>query len=167
MQSGGNVLLPDGKGERSPVAVHCRVERFYLSAHADRGGLLGMIHRYPSGKVLLTHGEVSARYNMAGYLNTKLEMALPKASELVPLEDTGRRRGAFICTNKKMEAIREKHARGKVELHYDPETHQLIVDLPDDIKGSLFGEGSYTLEVLRGKLSKIKLQERTWARKRT
>jgi len=160
LQSGGDVLLPNGDGGRSPVSAVCRVERFYLSAHADRSGLLGMIHRYPSGKVILTHGEVSARHNMAGYLNTKLEVALPKAGDMVALEDTGRRRGAFIRANKKQEAIREKHARAKVELHYDPETHQLIIDLPDDLNKSLFGEGSYTLEVLRGKLSKIKLRER-------
>ena len=31
--------------------------------------------------------------------------------------------------------------------------------LPADLDGSLFGEGDYTLEVLRGKLSRIKLRE--------
>ena len=35
-------------------AVGC----FYLSAHADRGVLLGMIARYQPGKVILRHGEL-------------------------------------------------------------------------------------------------------------
>ncbi|GGI93423.1 MBL fold metallo-hydrolase RNA specificity domain-containing protein [Deinococcus wulumuqiensis] len=73
LQQGGEVLLPDGKGGREAIAAYARVERFYLSAHADRGGLLGMIARYSPGKVLLTHGELGPRSNLAGYLNSKYE----------------------------------------------------------------------------------------------
>ena len=160
LQQGGEVLLPGGQGGLEPVPAYSRVERFYLSAHADRGGLLGMIARYGPGKVILTHGEVRARANLAGYLNTKHEVGLPQAGELVPLQDSGRRRGTFMNTApKKLEALKERHARATVRVTYDPGTHEVRLKLPTDLDGSLFGEGEYTLEVLRGKLSRVKLRE--------
>lgn len=161
LQQGGEVMLPNGRGGLEAVSAYSRVERFYLSAHADRGGMLGMIARYSPGKVLLTHGEVAPRNNMAGYLNSKYDVSLPVAGEIVELQDSGRRRGAFInAGKKKLEAVKERHAKAKVEVTYDPEHHVLVVDLPETIDGSLFGEGEYTLEVLRGKLTRIKLRER-------
>jgi Cft2 family RNA processing exonuclease len=161
LQQGGDVLLPDGRGGREPVPAYARVERFYLSAHADRGGLLGMIARYSPGKVLLTHGEVAPRHNLAGYLDTKYDVELPRAGQVVTLRDSGKRRGGFLNTTpKKLEALKERHARGKVELRYDAERHAVVIDLPQDLDASLFGEGEYTLEVLRGKLSRLKLKER-------
>lgn len=161
LQQGGEVLLPDGRGGREAVPAYSKVERFYLSAHADRGGLLGMIARYSPGKVLLTHGEVSPRNNMAGYLDTKYDVGLPAAGEVVELQDSGRRKGAFLNTGKKkLEALKERHAKAKVDVSYDPQRHAVVIELPDNMDGSLFGEGEYTLEVLRGKLSRIKLRER-------
>ena len=47
-----------------------------------------------------------------------------------------------------------------MQLSYDAETHEVRFSLPENLDGSLFGEGEYTLEVLRGKLSRIKLNER-------
>ena len=160
LQQGGDVLLPDGKGAREAVSAYCRIERFYLSAHADRGGMLGLISRYSPGKILLTHGEVRARNNMARYLNTKHEVSLPVAGEIVSLQDSGRRRGTFIkLAPKKLEALKEKHARVKVQVRYDPEAHEVRIALPGNLDGAMFGEGEYTLEVLRGKLSRVKLIE--------
>jgi uncharacterized protein len=161
LQQGGEVQLPDGRGGREAVPAYARVERFYLSAHADRGGLLGMIARYAPGRVLLTHGEVSARHNLAGYLNTRQDVGLPVAGEVVPLQDSGRRRGQFISTApRKLGALKERHARAKVEVSYDADQHRLVVQLPGTLDGALFGDGTYTLEVLRGQLSRIKLNER-------
>ena len=161
LQQGGEVMLPDGKGGREAISAYARVERFYLSAHADRGGLIGLISRYAPGKVLLTHGEVAPRANLAGYLNTKYDVNLPTAGEEIELKDSGRRKGAFINTSKKkLEALKEKHARTAVQVRYDPDTHEVRITLPDKLDGSLFGEGEYTLEVLRGKLSRIKLNQR-------
>ncbi|GGL79029.1 hypothetical protein GCM10010840_16120 [Deinococcus aerolatus] len=155
------MLLPDGRGGREPIPASSRIERFYLSAHADRGGLLGMIARYSPGKVLLTHGDVAPRTNMAGYLNSKYEVALPKVGEVIELQDSGRRKGAFLnAGKKKLEALKERHARGKVQVRYDAEQHAVVIELPQEVDGTLFGEGEYTLEVLRGKLSRIKLRER-------
>ncbi|MFB9994998.1 MBL fold metallo-hydrolase RNA specificity domain-containing protein [Deinococcus oregonensis] len=161
LQQGGEVMLPDGNGSLEPIPAYSRVERFYLSAHADRGGLLGMIARYQPGKVILTHGEVRARTNMAGYLNTKQDVSLPTAGEVVALQDSGKRRGSFInLAPKKLEALKERHARTTVTVRYDATTHELAIQLPQQLDGSLFGEGEYTLEVLRGKLTRIKLKER-------
>ena len=161
LQQGGDVSLPDGRGGREAVPAYARVERFYLSAHADRGGLIGMIARYSPGKVLLTHGELGPRSNLAGYLNSKYEVGLPAAGEVVELQDSGRRRGSFLNTSpRKLEALKEHHARGKVDVRYDAARHQVVIQLPQEIDGQLFGEGEYTLEVLRGKLSRIKLRER-------
>lgn len=161
LQQGGEVMLPDGNGGREAVPAYSRVERFYLSAHADRGGMLGMIARYSPGKVILTHGEVSARNNMAGYLNTKYDVGLPTAGEVVELRDSGKRRGSFISTSpKKLEATKERHAKVKVDVSYDPENHAIMIELPAGVDRNLFGEGEYTLEVLKGKLTRIKLRER-------
>jgi hypothetical protein len=120
-----------------------------------------MIARYSPGKVLLTHGEGSARANMAGYLNTKHDVSLPEAGELVTLRDSGKRRGTFINpSSRKLEALKERHARVAVQVRYDADTHEARIALPRKLDGALFGEGEYTLEVLRGKLSRVKLQER-------
>ncbi|MFD2610796.1 MBL fold metallo-hydrolase RNA specificity domain-containing protein, partial [Deinococcus taklimakanensis] len=161
LQQGGEIMLPGSReGSLEAVSAYSRIERFYLSAHADRGGLLGMIARYQPGKVLLTHGEVRARSNMAGYLNTKHDVSLPAAGELVPLKDSGRRKGSFINTSpKKLEALKERHARVTVQVRYDAEAHELRVALPEKLDGSLFGEGDYTLEVLRSKLTRMKFNE--------
>jgi uncharacterized protein len=161
LQQGGDVLLPNGRGGREAVPAYSRIERFYLSAHADRGGLIGLIARYTPGKILLTHGEVRARTNMAGYLNTKHEVSLPVAGEVISLQDSGRRRGAFISAPpRRLEATKERHARVKVQVSYDAESHEVRIALPGNLDGSLFGEGEYTMEVLRGKLSRVKLNER-------
>ena len=161
LQQGGDVMLPDGRGGRESVPAYAHVERFYLSAHADQGGLLGMIARYRPGKILLTHGDVRPRNTLAGYLDTRHDVALPKAGEVVTLRDSGRRRGGFLNTDpRKLEALKERHARGKVDVQYDAERHALVIELPKSLDASLFGEGEYTLEVLRGKLSRLKLKER-------
>lgn len=45
------------------------------------------------------------------------------------------------------------------ELNYDPEQHVLVLQLPEGISASLFADGKYTVEVVRGKLTKMKLTE--------
>ena len=48
----------------------------------------------------------------------------------------------------------------QVQVTYNAETHEVRLKLPGNLDGSLFGEGEYTLGVLRGKLSRVKLNER-------
>ncbi|MGI8748300.1 MAG: MBL fold metallo-hydrolase, partial [Deinococcus sp.] len=75
--------------------------------------------------------------------------------------DSGRRKRSFINdAPRKLEATRERHARTKVDLRYDQESHEVRIRLPADLDGSLFGEGEYTLEVLRGRLSRVTLSQR-------
>ena len=160
LQRGGDVLLPDGRGGREAVPAYCRVERFYLSAHADRGGILGLLGRYPGGKVVLTHGEQGPRTNLKSYLDTRREVALPKAGEIVPLEDSGKRRRSFVSdAPRRLAATKERHTKKAVHLRYDDERHQLVIDLPEDLSPNFFGEGTYTLEVVRGKLTRVKLNQ--------
>lgn len=45
-------------------------------------------------------------------------------------------------------------------MRYDAGQHAVVIELPEELDGTLFGEGEYTLEVLRGKLSRVKLRER-------
>lgn len=82
--------------------------------------------------------------------------------EAVPaLQDSGKRRGSFISAPKRrLEATKEQHARQPVLVRYEPTAHELRVILPESLAPDLFGEGDYTLEVLRGKLSRIKLTQR-------
>lgn len=47
-----------------------------------------------------------------------------------------------------------------MQVTYDTESHEVRIALPGNLDGSLFGEGEYTLEILRGKLSRVKLNER-------
>ena len=42
---------------------------------------------------------------------------------------------------KKLEALKERHARTTVKVRYDPETHEVRIALPDTLDGSLFGGG--------------------------
>ena len=100
-----------------------------------------MTARYAPGKVILTHGELRVRSNLAGSLNTKHDVALPEAEELVPLKDSGKRRGS--CMNaapKKLEALKERHARTTVRVRYDPETHEVRIALPATLGGTLSGQ---------------------------
>lgn len=162
LENGGEVMLPDPDGEGfSSVAAYAQVQRYYLSAHADRGGLLGMIHRYDPGKVILTHGETAPRHALKSFLDTKKDVALPAAGEAVSLKDSGRRRRAFLSVPvaKTPEAIKQRHRRFATELNYDPNHHVLVLQLPKEIPGSLFADGTYTVEVVRGHLTKVKLTE--------
>lgn len=82
-------MLPDGNGSLEPLPTYAWVDRFYLSAHVDRGGLLSMIARYHPSKVILTHGAVRAQTNMASHLDTKQNVSLPQAGEVVGYRTLG------------------------------------------------------------------------------
>ncbi|GHG08609.1 hypothetical protein GCM10017783_21450 [Deinococcus piscis] len=172
LENGAEVLLPDPSGDGfSPVTAYSKVQRYYLSAHADQGGLLAMIHRYDPGKVVLTHGEAAPRNALKKFLDTKKEVALPAIGEEVSLKDGGRRRGAFFSkaafggsaakarASAAPEAVKQKHRKFHTEVNYDPQHHVLVLQLPEDISGSLFADGTYTVEVVRGRLTKAKLTQ--------
>jgi uncharacterized protein len=80
LQQGGEVVLPSG-----PVAAYCRIERYALSGHADRGGLLSHIAQFKPSLVALVHGEVPARHSLAQALQKNSPCRLPKNGEAIQL----------------------------------------------------------------------------------
>jgi uncharacterized protein len=80
LQQGGDVVLPTGV-----VSAYCRVERYALSGHADRGGLLSHIAQFQPSLVALVHGEVGARHSLATTLSKSSPCRLPKNGEVVLL----------------------------------------------------------------------------------
>lgn len=90
-----------------------------------------------------------------------MDVVLPAAGEVTSLLDRGRRQRSFIDTSpRRLEATRERHERKAVTIRYDASRHELRIQLPRTLDAELFGEGEYTLEVLHGTLSKIKLTQR-------
>jgi|GEM_PF-837302 len=85
LSRGGEVELPTPGGDRETVSVAAEVTRYYLSAHADRGGIIGQLSSYPSPRVLWTHGEWNARSALNEHFGSKLESRLPRAGETVDL----------------------------------------------------------------------------------
>lgn len=79
---------PDGKMVDVPVS--CRLQRFHLSAHADRSGLLNLISDYPSQRVILVHGEGGARHALYDSLRKDREVVQAKNGELVDLSSPAR-----------------------------------------------------------------------------
>ncbi len=81
---GGEVELPTSSGERETVSVNAEVTRYYLSAHADRGGIIGQLASYPSPRVLWTHGEWNARSALNEHfgLSTRQNIVAMKKSVL-------------------------------------------------------------------------------------
>jgi Cft2 family RNA processing exonuclease len=63
LEKGDTLALPYSLyGATSEVPVSCRVERFHLSSHADRAGLLNLISDYPSPRVIRVHDEGGVRH---------------------------------------------------------------------------------------------------------
>ena len=67
------------------VSVAAEVTRYYLSAHADRMGIISQLSSYPSPRVLWTHGEWNARSALNEHFGSKLESRLPRKGETVEL----------------------------------------------------------------------------------
>lgn len=83
-----------------------------------------------------------------------MDVVLPAAGEVTSLLDRGRRQRSFIDTSpRRLEATRERHERKAVTIRYDASRHELRIQLPRTLDAELFGEGEYTLEVLRGTLN--------------
>ncbi|TFU26504.1 MBL fold metallo-hydrolase [Thermus tengchongensis] len=84
LKRGDELLLPVGE-ERVLVRVDSRVERFHLSAHADRAGILNLLSRYPARLTLLVHGEPQALHTLSRALEGRASR-IPRVEEAVSLE---------------------------------------------------------------------------------
>ena len=76
LQPGSPLALPAADGSWVDVPVNCQVDRFQLSAHADRNGILKLLSRYPGGKVIPVHGEATAQQGLRKALSGKRQVEL-------------------------------------------------------------------------------------------
>jgi uncharacterized protein len=189
LERGGEVMLPaQSKGkeraEMVSVTVNCQVTRFYLSAHADRNGIISHLGFYPSPKILLTHGEKNARGALREHFQSKVEVVEPRAGEIIDLLDAKPPRAIAhfaMPGQKRLEQLEQagitgpngeragvaggfegkvKFARGILEGVYDPEKQTFTLHLDNLKDPSVFVSGIYGLEVRRGNTTAIRLQEK-------
>jgi len=146
-------------GEAVPVFSH--VERFYLSAHADRLGISQHLSRYPSSRLVLTHGEGGAREAVFDLFRKERQVSRPRVGDWVELAGKtahGRPnvpRSSFL---KKRGPIRIK--RFKTDVRVTREGNRLVVELPEGVDVALTPDGTYRLEAEWAGMAKLKLVER-------
>ncbi|GGJ47952.1 MBL fold metallo-hydrolase [Deinococcus roseus] len=183
LQQGGEVMLPvgpkgGGKTAFEPVAAYCRVERFYLSAHADRMGIISQLTSYPSDKVILTHGEANARHALADHLKKEREVHLPKAGEVVEVLKAAPhlKRTSIVIPRKAVSAnqtsetggattdapreTRVKKFKEEVQGVFDAETNTLTLHFKDLKDPNFFPTGTYRVEGVRGSVTRVQITER-------
>ncbi len=161
-ESAGRRLL-EGRDELmlngEAITVNSFVERFYLSAHADRLGIAQHINRYPSERLVLTHGEGGAREAIFDLFHKERHVDRPRVGEWVDLAgETRVRRKMAPSPAAKRGATRIKRYKAEVTI-----THQegrLIVELPENFDMKLVPEGSYRLEAQLAAIASFKLVER-------
>jgi Cft2 family RNA processing exonuclease len=146
-------------GENIPVLSH--VERFYLSAHADRLGISQHLSRYPSARLVLTHGEGGAREAIFDLFRKERLVSRPRvgewvelAGEMAPARSNAPRPGIL----KKRGPIRIK--RFKTDVRVTRDRDRLIIELPEGLDVALTPDGTYRLEAEWAGLAKLKLVQR-------
>ena len=134
-------------GEEIVVSSH--IERFYLSAHADRVGILQHLSRYPSERLVLVHGEGAARYDIFESTKKHYEVARPEVGEWVDLAVKPRAKPSTYQGPNRVK-------RFKTEVTLKREGNRLILELPPEFDKAFTPEGTYRLEAeasLRAKLT--------------
>lgn len=146
-------------GEAVPVLGH--VERFYLSAHADRLGISQHLSRYPSKRLVLTHGEGSAREAVFELFRKEREIARPQVGEWVALTSkTPRPRPAAPNPDAPTKRGPLRIKRFKADVRVTREGDRLVVELPPNLDPALTPNGVFRLEAELAGLAKLKLVER-------
>ena len=152
---GRNELMLNGEA----ITVSSHVERFYLSAHADRLGIANHLSRYPSERLMLTHGEGGAREAVFDLLHKERHVDRPRVGEWVDLVgETRVRRKMAPSPTVKRGATRIR--RYKTEVGVTHEGNRVVIELPETFDLSLFPEGSYRLEANLAAIASLKLVER-------
>jgi uncharacterized protein len=166
LERGGELELPTGKdGSLETVRVIAEVKRYYLSAHADRGGLLNFAAQYPTGTAILTHGEPAARHALGDALRGSRPVKLPSNGQWVDLlEERHVTRHAFIkpVKNADLEATKLRYRKLEVDVTLE-EDGRIVITPPEALASQMpqyVAPGRYTLEVNRTSISKLKLRER-------
>jgi uncharacterized protein len=180
LENGGELQLPTGhKGTLETVRVIAEVKRYYLSAHADRGGLISFAAQYPEGVGILMHGEPAARYALYDSLRSSRPMKSPANGEWVNLLEVRHAQNrAFIRPPSKLEsldpatqteqdpnpllAIKNKYRKLEVKLEVT-EAGQIIITPPAGLAKQIknyVADGVYTAELSRTIISKLKFRQR-------
>lgn len=171
LERGGEVRLPAGyKGEFEAVPALCGVGRYYLSAHADRVGILAHLSRYPSRRVVLMHGEANARYVLMEALKKNRHVNVPKNGEWLDLlEATSYGRASRVqaeppeatsATEDTTPKQASKIRRFKTSAELEVKGQQVVLSFAEDVNlGALFPEGSYRLTVMKGSITRVDLKE--------
>jgi uncharacterized protein len=166
LDRGGDLELPTGKdGSLEAVRVIAEVQRYYLSAHADRGGLLNFAAQYPNGTTILTHGEPAARHALGDALRGSRPVKLPVNGQWVNLlEERRGQQQAFMITPKadKLETNKVRFRRLEVDVTLEADG-RIVVTPPTALAaqmGHYVASGRYVLEVNRTSISKLKLRQK-------
>jgi len=161
---GRNEVLLDGE----QVPVLCQVERFYLSAHADRLGISNHLSRYPSSRLVLTHGEGAAREALFAMFKKDRQVRRPEVGEWVNFTDN------FAYTYKTPQQSQPPNAhlkgplkvkRFKADVQVRRDGNKLIVELPEGFDPDLAPEGTYRLEASKERIVRWKVTEHVDAAK--
>jgi len=165
-ESAGRRLL-EGRDEvvlnGEAVSVLSHVERFYLSAHADRLGIAQHLSRYPAPRLVLTHGEGAGREAIFELFRKERHVDRPKVGEWVELagETTHVRKPVpQAATSPKPKRGPLKIKRFKAEVTLRREGDKLVIDLPERLDPALTPDGNYRVEFERASIAKLKLYER-------
>ena len=143
-------------GEAITVSSH--VERFYLSAHADRLGIAKHLSGYPSERLVLIHGEGGAREAVFDLFHKDRHVDRPRVGEWVDLAGKTRGRRKTAPSAPKRNAIRIR--RYKTEVGVTHEGNRVVIELPETFDKRLFPEGRYRLEANLAAIASLKLVER-------
>lgn len=160
LEGGGTVSLPGPDGQFVDVDVHASVSRYYLSAHADRTGLMAHIAAWDAKKVVLVHGDAGPRTALyKTVLSSGTDCAMPQNGEAITLARTrtprnrqkDRASGVVKAKLRKGETFaRVMHVNG---------TPALIVPIPPEIDPKLIPDGEYRIVVHQQVFSRVTLQE--------
>ena len=161
-ESAGRRLL-EGRDELmlngEAITVSSHIERFYLSAHADRLGISQHVSRYPSERLVLTHGEGGAREAIFDLFHKERHVDRPRVGEWVNLAgETRVRRKTAPPPAAKRGATRIKRYKAEVKIAH--KGGRLIVELPENFDMTLVPEGNYRLEAQLAAIASFKLVER-------
>ena len=135
------------------IIVSCHIERFYLSAHADRLGILQHLSRYPSERLVLVHGEGAARYDIFESTKKNFEVARPEVGEWVDLTQQRKVRKVISQGPNRVK-------RFKTEVNVTREGDRLILELPPGFDTALTPGGIYRLEAEHSRMAKLSLTEK-------
>lgn len=158
---GAPLLLPDRRGALTPVTVRAGVTRYYLSAHADRLGLIAHARACGPKRLVLVHGERRARASLAGALNTDISTVIPLNGETSDLNPQALRVPRAFIPQVTDEALRHLHARGVTEgrVMTVNGVRTLILPLPGHFRPELIPDGTYQLEVNRAARTHLRIKE--------